>query len=46
MRENRLSGSEGGGAGIQTGPPYPYHSQGRKPLKQQRKIVLAAERRQ
>ena len=24
MRENRLYGSEGGGAGNQTGPPYPY----------------------
>ena len=24
MRENRLSGSEGGGAGVTTGPPYPY----------------------
>jgi hypothetical protein len=25
MREIRLSGSEGGGAGYSTGPPYPYH---------------------
>jgi hypothetical protein len=24
MREIRLSGSEGGGAGNSTGPPYPY----------------------
>jgi hypothetical protein len=24
MRENRPSGSEGGGAGTQTGPSYPY----------------------
>jgi len=24
MRENRQSGSEGGGAGNSTGPPYPY----------------------
>jgi len=24
MRENRMSGSEGGGAGNSTGPPYPY----------------------
>jgi hypothetical protein len=24
MREIRLSGSEGGGAGYSTGPPYPY----------------------
>ena len=26
MREIRLSGSEGGGAGYSTGPPYPYHA--------------------
>ena len=34
MRENRLSGSEGGGTGI-TGPSYPYlpPSAGRRPLK-------------
>ena len=25
MRETRLSGSEGGGTGNLTGPPYPYH---------------------
>jgi hypothetical protein len=24
MREIRTSGSEGGGAGYSTGPPYPY----------------------
>jgi len=24
MREIRQSGSEGGGAGVKTGPPYPY----------------------
>jgi hypothetical protein len=24
MREIRLSGSEGGGTGYSTGPPYPY----------------------
>ena len=24
MRENRPSGSEGGGTGYRTGPPYPY----------------------
>ena len=24
MRENRLSGSEGGGTGYTTGPSYPY----------------------
>lgn len=24
MRENRQSGSEGGGTGNSTGPPYPY----------------------
>ena len=28
MREIRLYGSEGGGAGIQTGPPYPYQRLG------------------
>jgi len=27
MREIRTSGSEGGGAGNLTGPPYPYHEQ-------------------
>jgi hypothetical protein len=27
MREIRLSGSEGGGAGHSTGPPYPYQTQ-------------------
>jgi hypothetical protein len=26
MREIRLSGSEGGGTGNPTGPPYPYHA--------------------
>ena len=26
MREIRLSGSEGGGTGNSTGPPYPYHA--------------------
>ena len=26
MRETRTHGSEGGGAGIQTGPSYPYQS--------------------
>ena len=26
MREIRTSGSEGGGAGKSTGPPYPYHA--------------------
>jgi hypothetical protein len=26
MRENRTSGSEGGGAGYSTGPSYPYQS--------------------
>ena len=26
MREIRKSGSEGGGAGNSTGPPYPYHA--------------------
>jgi hypothetical protein len=26
MREIRKSGSEGGGAGYSTGPPYPYHA--------------------
>jgi len=26
MRENRQSGSEGGGAGNSTGPPYPYEA--------------------
>ena len=25
MREIRLSGSEGGGAEVIIGPPYPYH---------------------
>jgi hypothetical protein len=25
MREIRTSGSEGGGTGNLTGPPYPYH---------------------
>lgn len=25
MRENRPSGSEGGGAGVTTGASYPYH---------------------
>ena len=29
MREIRLSGSEGGGTGNSTGPPYPYHRQER-----------------
>ena len=28
MREIRLSGSEGGGTGNSTGPPYPYHPHG------------------
>jgi hypothetical protein len=28
MRENRPSGSEGGGAGTQTGPSYPYPDTG------------------
>jgi hypothetical protein len=28
MREIRLSGSEGGGAGNSTGPPYPYRKGG------------------
>ncbi len=27
MREIRMSGSEGGGAGNSTGPPYPYYAQ-------------------
>jgi len=26
MREIRQSGSEGGGTGKSTGPPYPYHA--------------------
>jgi hypothetical protein len=26
MRENRQSGSEGGGTGNSTGPPYPYET--------------------
>ena len=26
MREIRMSGSEGGGAGNSTGPPYPYYA--------------------
>jgi len=26
MREIRTSGSEGGGTGYSTGPPYPYHA--------------------
>ena len=26
MREIRQSGSEGGGAGNSTGPPYPYYA--------------------
>ena len=28
MREIRLSGSEGGGTGNSTGPPYPYRTIG------------------
>jgi hypothetical protein len=28
MREIRTSGSEGGGAGYSTGPPYPYKNHG------------------
>ncbi len=33
MREIRKSGSEGGGAGNSTGPPYPYREDGPLGLK-------------
>ena len=39
MREIRKSGSEGGGAGKSTGPPYPYVK--KSPLKGTQRILFA-----